>query len=100
MDNSVPGLRNEQVAEKIATKFLEYAKKQEFLDNSIEGYISRILFIYVDYTGKEFAKNDHNFNEHFSPQCKKTFCPKRRTDTMLKVASLIERESGGDEDKL
>lgn len=99
----VPGLRIEQVAERIGKKFgWDGIKIREFLDNAREGYMYPDTYLFnVDYTGREFAqKMIANFNDHFTPQLQKNLLVQNEhTDTLLKIASLIERESGGDEDK-
>ncbi len=99
----VPGLRKEQVAERLARKFnwIE-AKTKEFLDNAREGYLFPDTYLLnIDYTGKQFADRlTANFNEHFDAQLQKDLLSQNvRNDTAIKIASLIERESGGDEDK-
>lgn len=99
----VPGLRKEQVAEKIAKKFSwDEAKTKDFLSNSREGYLFPDTYLLnVDYTGKEFAQRlISNFNEKFDSQLQKDLLAQDiRNDTAIKIASLIERESGGDSDK-
>lgn len=99
----VPGLRREQVAERLAKKFnWDGAKTNEFLANAPEGYLFPDTYLLnVDYTGKQFAQRlISNFNEHFDAKMQKDLLAANvRTDTAIKVASLIERESGGDDDK-
>ncbi len=99
----VPGLRKEQVAERLGKKFnWTEAKTREFLDNAKEGYLFPDTYLLnVDYTGKEAAERlISNFNEHFDAKLQKDLLAQNvRIDTAVKIASLIERESGGDEDK-
>lgn len=99
----VPGLRREQTAEKLGKKFnWNQTKTQEFLSNIQEGYLFPDTYLLnVDYTGKQFAQRlISNFNEKFSAQMQKDLLAQNeRTDTAIKVASLIERESGSDGDK-
>jgi UPF0755 protein len=99
----VPGLRKEQIAEKLAEKFnWNEEKRQEFLQNSREGYMFPDTYLLnVDYTGKEFADRlISNFNEKFDAKLQNDLLAQDvRNDTAIKIASLIERESGGEEDK-
>lgn len=99
----VPGLRREQVAERLGKKFAwNGAKTEEFLENAPEGYLFPDTYLLnVDYTGKEAAERlISNFNEHFDNKMQKDLLTQNvRNDTAVKIASLIERESGGDMDK-
>ncbi len=99
----VPGLRVEQTAEKLAKKFnWDTAKTKEFLDHAREGYMFPDTYLLnVDYTGKEFAQRlIANFNEKFDAKMQADLLAQNvRNDTAIKIASLIERESGGEEDK-
>lgn len=99
----VPGLRNEQIAERLAKTFSwDSVKNREFLDNAREGYMFPDTYLLnIDYTGREFAQRlISNFNEKFGAKMQKDLLDQNvRTDTMLKIASLVERESGGDSDK-
>lgn len=99
----VPGLRVEQTAEKLAKKFnWDTAKTKEFLDHAREGYMFPDTYLLnVDYTGKEFAQRlISNFNEKFDAKLQADLLAQNvRNDTAIKIASLIERESGGEEDK-
>jgi len=99
----VPGLRKEQVAEKFAKKFeWKESKVKEFLDNAREGYMFPDTYlINVDYAGIEVAqKLMSNFNEKFDAKIQQDLLSRDvRNDTAIKIASLIERESGGDSDR-
>ena len=99
----VPGLRKEQTAEKLAEKFDWTAEKtKEFLENIPEGRLFPDTYLLnVDYSGREAAqKLLNNFNEKFDAQLQKDLLSQNvRNDTAIKIASLIERESGGDSDK-
>lgn len=99
----VPGLRVEQIAEKLKEKFNWNQKiLNEFLAESKEGYMFPDTYLLnVDYTGAEFAqKLINNFNEHFDEQMQKELLSQNvRIDTAVKIASLIERESGDGSDK-
>jgi len=98
-----PGLRKEQIAEILADKFnWDVLVEKEFLDNAPEGYLFPDTYLLnVDYSGKEFAqKLINNFNEKFDAQLQKDLLTQDiRNDTAIKIASLIERESGSLEDK-
>lgn len=99
----VPGLRKEQVAERLVKKFnWDEEKTKDFLSNALEGYLFPDTYLLnMDYTGKQFAlRLISNFNEHFNSQMQKDLLAQNvKNDTAIKIASLIERESGGDEDK-
>ena len=99
----VPGLRVEQIAEKLKSKFnWDEAKSKEFLENTKEGYLFPDTYLLnIDYTGKDFAqKLINNFNEKFDTKLQADLLTQDvRNDTAIKIASLIESESGGDEDK-
>lgn len=99
----VPGLRKEQVAEKLGEKFhWDKSKLEEFLKYASEGYLFPDTYLLnVDYTGAEFAqKLINNFNEKFDAQLQEDLLSQDvRNDTAIKIASLIERESGGDDDR-
>lgn len=99
----VPGLRREQVTERLAKKFnWNQSKVKEFADNTPEGYLFPDTYLLnVEYTGKEFAQRLlSNFNEHFNSQLQDDLLAQDvRNDTAIKIASLVERESGGDGDK-
>lgn len=98
-----PGLRKEQVAERFANKFgWERLEVDDFLANAQEGYLSPDTYlINLHVTGQEAAKRlTDNFNEKVKagvyPQAQKKNI---RLETVVKIASLIERESGTLEDK-
>ncbi|OGG20966.1 hypothetical protein A3D03_00015 [Candidatus Gottesmanbacteria bacterium RIFCSPHIGHO2_02_FULL_40_13] len=99
----VPGLRKEQTAEKIAKKFNWSAvQKDEFLKSAKEGYLFPDTYLLnVDYTPFDMIQRlTNNFNEKFDAEMQKDLLTQNvKIDTAVKIASLIERESGGDEDK-
>lgn len=101
--NLVPGLRKEQVGERMVKKFAwDSSQTKDFLENAKEGYLFPDTYLLnVDYTGKEAADRlINNFNEHFDAKLQNDLLSQNvRNDTAVKIASLIERESGGDEDK-
>ena len=98
-----PGLRKEQVAEILTEKFSwNPLLQKEFLDNAPEGYLFPDTYlINVSYSPKEVVqKLVNNFNEKFDAQLQKDLLAQNvRNDTAVKIASLIERESGSLEDK-
>lgn len=98
-----PGLRREQITEILEKKFnWDVLTEKEFLDNAPEGYLFPDTYLLnVDYSGKEFAqKLINNFNEKFDSTLQKDLLARDvRNDTAIKIASLIERESGSREDK-
>lgn len=99
----VPGLRVEQVAERLGKKFnWNDATYQEFLGNAQEGYMFPDTYLLpVDYTGRAFAQRlISNYNEKFDAKLQEDLLAQNvRNDTAIKIASLIERESGSDDDK-
>lgn len=99
----IPGLRKEQVGEILAKKFSwNDTQIKEFQDISKEGYLFPDTYLLnVDYSPKEmFQRLISNFNEKFTPQMQKDLLSQDvRVDTAVKIASLIQRESGGDSDK-
>lgn len=99
----VPGLRIEQVAERLAKKFnWDSAKTKEFLSAGKEGYMYPDTYLLnTDYSPSDVARRlIANFNEKFDSKIRQDLLNQDvRNDTAVKIASLIERESGGDEDK-
>ncbi len=99
----VPGLRKEQVAERITKKFgWSASQTDEFLKSAKEGYLFPDTYLLnVDYTPLDMLQRlVNNFNEKFDAQMQKDLLSQNvKIDTAVKIASLIERESGGDEDK-
>lgn len=99
----VPGLRKEQVAQRLEKKFSwSEEKTKEFLSEAKEGYLFPDTYLIpVDEKGADVAKRMiARFNEKFDAQMQKDLLTQNvRIDTAVKIASLIERESGSDEDK-
>jgi len=98
-----PGLRKEQIAERFANKF-NWGREQveDFLANSQEGYLFPDTYlINLSITGKEAAKKlTDNFNEKVAAGVYPESLKKNiRLETIVKIASLIQRESGTSEDK-
>src|SRR3989344_867197 len=99
----IPGLRVEQTAEKLA-KNLNWteADKQKYLSVAEEGYMFPDTYLVnTDYTPQEVAHRlISNFNEKFDRKLQMDLLSQDvRNDTAIKIASLIERESGTLEDK-
>jgi UPF0755 protein len=98
-----PGKRKEQVA-LILRKELDWsdALTSNFIQVAEEGYLYPDTYlINVDSAPNEvFQKLKNNFNEKFDAKLQQELLSQNiRNDTAIKIASLIERESGGDEDK-
>ncbi len=101
-----PGKRKEQVA-LILREALSWPADlvRSFIMVADEGYLYPDTYlIEVDSDAQEVAdKLKNNFNEKFNtPEgelAKALLTQNVRLDTAVKIASLIERESGGDEDK-
>lgn len=99
----VPGKRKEQIA-LILQNSLKWTDKTafDFIAVAEEGYLSPDTYLINSDADASsvFLKLKSNFNEKFTAQMQKDLLDQNvRTDTALKIASLIERESGGDEDK-
>jgi UPF0755 protein len=98
-----PGKRKEQVA-LIVMKALNWPEDMaiNFITVSEEGYLFPDTYlINTDATPEEvFKKLKTNFNEKFGAEIQTALLAQNiRNDTAIKIASLIERESGGDSDK-
>ena len=98
-----PGKRKEQTA-LILKKELGWSEAltANFIQIAEEGYLFPDTYlIEVDSDAREtFQKLRNNFNEKFTGQIQQDLLAQNiRNDTAIKVASLIERESGGDDDK-
>jgi UPF0755 protein len=98
-----PGKRKEQTA-LIIQKALNWdnSKVVEFINKAKEGYLfpdTYLIDVSFD-SGQVIAKFTNNFNEKFDTQIQKNLLAQNiKNDTAIKIASLIERESGGDSDK-
>ena len=98
-----PGKRKEQVAV-ILEKALDWSNEKavQFIKVSKEGYLFPDTYlINTDYSAEDTAKKLTNtFNESLTADFQKELLDKNiRLDTAIRLASLIERESGSDEDK-
>lgn len=98
-----PGLRIEEQAETFVKVFKWTDNEvKEYLDNAREGYMFPDTYLLnVDYTPEDFVNRlISNFNEKFDASLQADLLAQDvRNDTAIKIASLIERESGGDTDK-
>lgn len=98
-----PGLRIEQTADLIAQKLKwDQTKKADFLNQAKEGYIFPDTYLLnIDDSGVQtYQRLFNNFNEKFDEKIISALLENNiRNDTAVKIASLIERESGGDDDK-
>lgn len=98
-----PGKRKEQVA-LIIKKVLNWDNSVviDFIKSSKEGYLfpDTYLFDVTSNPQQLISKLMINFNEKFDIQIQKDlFTQNVRNDSAIKIASLIERESGGETDK-
>lgn len=94
-----PGWRKEQLAEKLQLKF-QWTQQdvEDFLSFPEGEYFSDTYLIPRDEGGQEVGQRMINrFNEAFSPYAPKFLAADIKNDTALKIASLLERESGGDD---
>lgn len=97
------GKRKEQVA-LILRKTFNWQEDEilNFIKTTEEGYLypdTYLIDIQAD-PKSVYQKLKNNFNEKFSTDLQRElFKQNIRYDTAVKIASLIERESGGDEDK-
>lgn len=98
-----PGKRKEQVA-LILQKSLNwpFSNARQFVNTAQEGYLCPDTYLIdVNYSSEQvWQKLLSNFNDHFDANIQKSLLAQNiRNDTAIKIASLIERESGGSEDK-
>jgi len=103
------GLRKEEIAERIAKATQWDASHiQEFVDAARvlgaiaeEGvYFPDTYLMPRDGTGADIAKRMINrFNEKFAPLAPKFLAENIKYNTALRIASIVEREAAGEEDK-
>lgn len=94
-----PGWRKEQLAEKLQFKFGWTEKDTEDFLSFPEGqYFPDTYLVPRGASGEQLAVRMHNnFNEKFAPYAAKFLAADIKNDTALKIASLLQRESGGDD---
>lgn len=94
-----PGWRKEQIAEKLQIKFKWTQKDEEDFLSFPEGeYFPDTYLVPRAVSGKQLAvRMNNNFNEKFAPYAQKFLAVNVKNDTALKIASLLQRESGGDD---
>lgn len=94
-----PGWRKEQIADKLVPKFNWSEKdKEDFLSFPEGQFFPDTYLIPKNAGGIDVAKRmQANFNEKFAPFAPKFLAANIKNDTALKIASLIQRESGGDD---
>lgn len=98
-----PGKRKEQVG-LILKRAMDWpdTKMIDFIKNAPEGYLFPDTYLIAPGAEAKIAIRimQTNFNENFSAELQKKLLDQNiRNDTAIKMASLIERESGGAEDK-
>ncbi len=94
-----PGWRKEQLVEKLQSKF-KWAQQdvQDFLGYPEGEYFPDTYLVPRADSGQQIAERMHsNFNEKFAPYAAKFLAANIKNDTALKIASLLQRESGGDD---
>ncbi|MBI4099786.1 endolytic transglycosylase MltG [Candidatus Microgenomates bacterium] len=94
-----PGWRKEQIAEKLQVKF-KWTQKDvdDFLSFPEGEYFPDTYLIPRADSGQQVAVRMHNnFNEKFALYVSKFLEANIKNDTALKIASLLQRESGGDD---
>ena len=98
-----PGLRKEQVADILSKTFKWHQSiTQSFINQAEEGYLfpDTYLLDTAGTPGDHLNRISNNFNEKFDARLQSDlFAQDVRNDTAIKIASLIERETGSDEDK-
>lgn len=98
-----PGLRKEQVAEILSKTFKwDQSITKSFIDQAEEGYLFPDTYLLDSggTPGDHLNRISNNFNEKFDARLQADLLAQDvRNDTAIKIASLIERESGYDEDK-
>lgn len=94
-----PGWRKEQISEKLQVKFNWTQKDADDFLSFPEGeYFPDTYLIPRADSGQQVAQRMHNrFNEAFAPYLPKFLAANIKNDTALKIASLLQRESGGDD---
>jgi UPF0755 protein len=95
------GLRAAEIAEKLqGTLGWKDAEKENFLQNSKEGYLFPDTYLLnIDYSGKDAAIRMENiFNEKAAPLFEKAKENNILNDTLIVLASIIQREAANEEE--
>lgn len=95
------GLRKEEIADMLQQKLgLSGEAKQEFLDNSQEGYLFPNTYLLdLNYTGKQIAQRmTSQFSEKAASVFKAAANANIRNDTLVILASLIQREAASEQE--
>lgn len=95
------GLRKEEVAEIVEEKLnWTVPQKEEFLENSQEGYLFPDTYLLnLDYSGEEVAKRMRSrFEEKVADLFLKAGENNIRSDTLIILASLVQREAASEKD--
>lgn len=94
-----PGWRKEQIVEKLQSKFNWNDQDMEDFLSFAEGqYFPDTYLVPRADSGQQVAERMHNrFNEKFAPYLPRFLKLNIKNDTALKIASLLQRESGGDD---
>lgn len=95
-----PGIRKEQIAEKLKVKFNWTDRDVADFEAGEEGtYFPDTYLISKEVGGKGAARKIHDrFNEVFTPLAPRFLEADIKNDTAIKIASLVQREAAGSED--
>ncbi len=95
------GLRKEEIADLLQKNLgITSQAKQEFIDNSKEGYLFPDSYLLdLSYSGKEIAQRMANrFNEKAADVFKAATKENIRNDTLVTLASLLQREAASEQE--
>lgn len=94
-----PGWRKEEIADKLVPKFHWTSKDEsDFLAFPEGEYFPDTYLIPKNASGTQIGQRmNDRFNEAFAPYVPKFLAANIKNDTALKIASLVQRESGGDD---
>lgn len=95
------GLRVEEIAETLRVSLgWDKNEKQEFLNSAKEGYMWPDTYLFdLNSSGEDMVRRMLNeFNENFSELAIQTLEKNVRNDTVIILASLIQREAANDEE--
>ncbi len=95
-----PGMRKEQIAEKLKEKFNWTDSQMRGFEDYPEGTYYPDTYLIDKVAGGAGAakKMNDRFNEMFAPLAPKFLEQNIKNDTAIKIASLIQREAGGKDD--